>query len=222
MNLITFTNSKLGGRIGQINMPAIISCRANAPCAKGCYATAGNFTYDKVRKSHMEKYTLAIEHPEDFFRTLNMELTLSNVKYIRWHSSGDIPTYEYFVGMCRLARKHKDVKFLCFTKKYEIINKYLSEKHIIPKNLTVVLSSWGYWLPGNPYGLPMAYVHFGLDEVDRNIPESANICGGNCGECIYGSNANCWNMKKGEAVKFHIHGAKAKSEIARMKEYVTI
>lgn len=220
MNLITFKNTKLGGCIGQINMPALTSCREDAPCAKGCYATSGNFAFDKVKASHYAKYIMATKHPADFFKTLDIELSLSSVKYIRWHSSGDIPTYDYFVGMCRLARKHKDVKFLCFTKKYEIVNAHLSEGHKIPKNLTVVLSSWGWWMPQNPHNLPTAYVHFGLDTVDKNIPENANICGGNCGECIYGERANCWNMKKGEAVKFHIHGAKAKSEIARMKEYI--
>ena len=39
---ISTTNEKLGGQIASINMPAGVTCRSDAPCARLCYAMRGN------------------------------------------------------------------------------------------------------------------------------------------------------------------------------------
>ena len=46
---ISITNSKLGAKIPALNLPALKTCRAGAPCRKGCYALKGNWLYANVK-----------------------------------------------------------------------------------------------------------------------------------------------------------------------------
>lgn len=101
--------------------------------------------------------------------------------------------------MCKLARKHKETHFLCFTKKYELINGYL-DTHRKPSNLVICLSNWGEWKVENPHNLPESYVDFG--KGNEGIPEFAYECSGHCDTC---PGTHCWHMKKGDSVMFHKH-----------------
>lgn len=197
MEIITTTNSKLGGKIAQVNMPYGITCREDAPCKSGCYCAKGNMAYPTVKESHVSKYKMYKKNPKAFFDIISAELDMIPFRYFRWHSSGDIPDIKYLDLMCKLARKHKGTKFLCYTKKFEMVNVYFSS-HRKPSNLVIVLSNWGDWRVDNPLGFPESYVDFG----NNNIPEDAYRCGGNCSNCqdIY-----CWNMKKGNSVCFKKH-----------------
>lgn len=199
MNLITTTNVKLGGSIGQLNMPYIVSCRKHAPCSEDCYCSHGNMQFPNVRQSHMEKFEMYKRNPVAFFEQISYELEMTPFKYFRWHASGDIVDAQYLDLMCKLARKHKETHFLCYTKKYELVNKYL-DHHRKPSNLVICLSNWGTWRPENPHNLPMSYVDFG--HGDEDIPEFAYPCNGNCGAC---EGTHCWHMHKGESVVFHKH-----------------
>ena len=201
--LLTVTNSKLGGYIAQLNFPAGISCRPDAPCAHGCYANKHHFRMVNIVNSMQEKLTFYFKDPDKFFRCLDTELMMIPYNYMRYFSSGDIPDGIFFLMMCRLARRHPFTHFLCFTKKYEIINEYLSEGKRIPSNLVVVLSNWGDWIAENPHSLPTAWVMFG-DERDSHIPDDARTCSGNCGNCVL-TDSHCWNMKKNDSVKFKKH-----------------
>ena len=194
--------SKLGVGIGTVNLPAIITCRADAPCRKGCYACKGNFTYSNVKTSLQKNLDAYIEDSDKFFSVLHNQLEMIPYRYFRWFSSGDIVDSRFLEGMCWLARKHKGTQFLCFTKKYELVNNYLNN-HRKPKNLVIVFSNWGDWICDNPHNLPTAWVEFG-QETDSNIPVNANVCSGNCGECV-NTSEHCWRMQKGESVKFHKH-----------------
>ena len=198
-NLVTFSNIKLGGKIPQLNMPYLTSCRDDAPCKKECYCTHGNMAFKIVRDSHMEKYELYKANPVAFFNRIDAELEFADHKYFRWHSSGDIVDEQYLERMCWLARRHKKTMFLCFTKKYELVNEYLNH-HKKPANLTIVLSNWGDWTVENPHNLPESYVDFGNN--DHNLPLFAYECPGRCEEC---NGQHCFHMQKGQAVVFHKH-----------------
>ena len=199
-NLVTFVNKKLGGQIGQLNMPYALSCRPDAPCYKECYCTHGNIAFSSVRQSHIAKYELYKANPKGFFNKIDAELQMLNCKYFRFHASGDIVDAEYLNLMCWLARRHKETHFLCFTKKYELVNEYLNS-HRKPSNLILVLSSWGDWIPENPHNLPTSWVGWG-DERDQNIPLFAYECPGSCADC---PGTHCWHMRKGDSVIFHKH-----------------
>lgn len=194
--------SKLGIGIGTVNLPAIITCRENAPCRKGCYACKGNFIYSNVQKSLQKNLDAFNEDADRFFSVLDSQLNMVPFKFFRWHSSGDIVNERYLEGMCWLARRHKGTQFLCFTKKYEIVNEYMVN-HKKPKNLILVFSNWGAWTCDNPHNLPTAWVEFG-NENDKLIPANANKCGGNCATCV-NTSEHCWFLQKGQAVFFHKH-----------------
>lgn len=204
---VSTTVSKLGSHIGTVNLPPALTCRRKAPCIKGCYAREGRFSFPSVRTSLERNYRVYIEDPQRFFEVIHAQILLMAFKFFRWHSSGDIPDERYLEGMCWLAKQHRDIMFLCFTKQYEIVNKYLDE-HEQPENLILVFSNWGDFMCKNPHNLPMSYVRF--KSKSCNIPIHAMECNGNCAECVI-AGESCWTLKKGEAVVFNYHG-KTKEE----------
>lgn len=42
--------------------------------------------------------------------------------------------------MCEIARKHKDTKFLAFTKMFDVCNEYLDYGNVIPENMHILFS----------------------------------------------------------------------------------
>ena len=194
---VSNTNSKLGGQIYSINLPPVVTCRADAPCFKGCYACKGNWLFPKVKNSLSQNLEAYKGNPTLFFDSVAAQTAL--VRFCRWHSSGDIVDMQYFEGMCKVARKNKETHYLCFTKKYEIINEFLSKGKRIPKNLSIVLSAWSNWISENPYDLPMTYV-YGKEFNNELIPKDAIPCGGKCETC-----QACWTLKKGQHVYFLKH-----------------
>ena len=194
---VSNTNSKLGGQIYSINLPPVVTCRSDAPCFKGCYACKGNWLFPNVKNSLQHNLDAYKSNPDLFFESIALQTNL--VRFCRWHSSGDIVDIQYFEGMCKVARKNKGTHYLCFTKKYEIINEFLSKGKRIPKNLSIVFSAWSNWIPKNPYDLPMTYV-YGKEFNNELIPKDAIPCGGKCENC-----QACWTLKKGQHVYFLKH-----------------
>lgn len=201
---ISFGNAKLGKTIPSINLPAIITCRPDAPCAKctkeggGCYANHGHWTLPAVQKCMKENLQLYCEEPERYFKEI--EDVFKFYTYVRFHSSGDIVNAQYFELMCKMARKIPHTTILCFTKKYEIVNAYLDSGRKIPRNLKIIFSCWENFTPENPYNFPMTYVKFRDEKRNTGIPASAVECSGKCEECLA-----CWNLKKGSGIYFHKH-----------------
>lgn len=200
---ISLTNSKLGGAIPSINLPPLQTCRENAPCAKLCYARKGNWTYNNVKKSHLDNLEHFNTNPANFFDEIIKTLNNGDIiyRFFRWHSSGDIPNLTYLMGMVRVARECPQTKFLAFTKKFELVNMYLSIYDELPSNLKIVYSAWdkNFEVP-NPYNLPVTYVMFKNEEDNPQIPEFAIPCIGKCYEC-----KSCWSLQKGQSVVFKQH-----------------
>jgi hypothetical protein len=155
-----------------------------------------------VKESHIHNLACFVSDSNQYFNDIIDFLNgLVSYRYFRWHSSGDIVNKEYFEGIIKVAKKCKSVRFLCFTKKFEIVNDYLNEGGKIPNNLKVVFSAWdkNFKVP-NPHNLPVTYVDFNDSSLNPEIPELAIPCTGACPECLA-----CWGLKKGQAVVFHQH-----------------
>lgn len=195
---VSNTNTKLGASILSINLPAGITCRADAPCRKsGCYAMKGHWLYQNVKNSLQENLDAYVNNPSLYFDSIASQTALA--RFVRWHSSGDIVDAKYFEGMCKVARKNKATHYLCFTKKFEIINDFIASGKKIPKNLSVVFSAWSNWIPDNPYNLPTTYV-YGKNFNNELIPKDSIPCVGKCENC-----QSCWTLKKGQSVYFKKH-----------------
>lgn len=145
MNLpyISTTVSKLGASIPCINLPPVITCRLDAPCIRLCYARKGRFACGNVKKSLAGNLEIYMANPDFYFGFIDMYLKNSAFSFFRWHSSGDIPDERYLSGMNSVAASNPDIKFLCFTKKYELINNFIESGNTISKNLKIVFSVWG-------------------------------------------------------------------------------
>lgn len=204
MNIkISTTNSKLGYQIPSISLPPQCSCRPDAPCAKGCYGKKGNFTYKNVRDAQMRNYEAYASDPRGYFSEIASYLndSLVSYKYFRWHTVGDIVDDAYLEGMVSVAMRCRRVKFLCFTKKFDLVNGYIARGGKIPSNLRIVFSAWhnGFKVD-NPNNFPVAYVIFRRSELNPDIPDLAIPCGGHCPDCLA-----CWSLRKGQSVAFKQH-----------------
>ena len=200
---ISLTNSKLGGKIPSVNLPPIKTCRPGAPCARLCYARKGHWRYSNVEASRENNYQEYLKNPMGYFNSIKEFLTsgLVTYKFFRWHSSGDIPEGTYFELMCKLAREVPEVKFLAFTKRFEIINREVDAGIKIPENLKIVFSAWDkdFEVP-NPHNFPVTYVNFCDKSKNPEIPEFSIPCIGSCEKC-----QACWSLHKGQSVVFHQH-----------------
>lgn len=185
-------NTKLGADIPSVNLPAGCTCREDAPCFKKCYARKGRFSFPHNRELVEMNLRVWQEEPIQYQRDVMIAAFKS--KFFRWHSSGDIPDAEYLQMMVDVARRLPDTKFLCFTKKYELVNAYIEGAGDLPANLSIVFSAWGNWQPENPFGLPVAYIRFRKDQAD--IPQHAFQCPKYCGDCVM-TGCSCWDLKRG-------------------------
>ena len=192
--------SKLGCSIPSVNLPAGCTCRADAPCRKKCYALKGRFAFSHTKE--LLSRNLEIWRDDPAFFEKQVEIAAFKSRFFRWHSAGDIPDAAYLAMMVRVAKHLSGTRFLAFTKKYELINDYISKNGSLPENLTIVLSAWGAFLPENPHNLPIAYVRLRHDACD--IPSDAFQCPKYCGDCVM-TGCSCWDLKNGQSVCFDEH-----------------
>lgn len=199
--------SKTGEFILTASMPVGHTCDTNAPCykRKECYAMRGNLSFNNYKAKMQSNLKLYKEHPDIYRESIQLELTMVRYKYFRWFVSGDIPDREFLRDiMIPLAENNPETKFLCFTKKHNYVNEYLSKGNTIPKNLQIVFSCWGSFLAENPYNLPCSYVAYKANsqyaDENKTIPVDAKPCDGKCIECL-----KCWELKRGESVVFKKH-----------------
>ncbi len=203
MNLHISRNvSKLGANIPSINLPPVITCRCNAPCANSHkrYAMKGRFALTHNKQLLQANLALWKSNPEQFEKEVRMAAFHS--RYVRWHSSGDIPDVDYLCMMTRVAHALPNTSFLAFTKKFEMVNQFLEIHGEFPKNLRIIFSAWGSFVPENPHNLPVAYVR--LKNTVCDIPEDALQCPKYCGDCVM-TGCSCWDLQKGQSVCFNEH-----------------
>lgn len=103
--------------------------------------------------------------------------------------------------MCEIARKHKDTKFLAFTKMFDVCNEFLDEGNVIPENMHILFSGWLGLKMDNRHGFPEAHPIF---ESGTSAPEGTLLCTGNCTECLK-EDRLCWSIGKGQAIGFLAH-----------------
>lgn len=195
---ISHNNSKLGADIPSVSMPVGMTCRHDAPCFKKCYARKGHFLFKSVKEAYAKNLEAYKADPQFFFHYISVMTRMS--RFFRWHASGDIVDADYLKGMAQVARENPETKYLCFTKKFDIVNAYIDAGGEIPANLAIVFSGWNKGFKvDNPYDFPVTYVRFKKGD-NSHIPDDAIPCGGKCYEC-----AACWQLRKGQSIYFDEH-----------------
>lgn len=189
-------NSKMGA-IPSVSLPPITTCVENCVCAKKCYAARICRVRPTVASAYERNLAALEADPGAYWLQVKAAAVCS--RFFRFHVSGDIPSVDYLRDMARIAEELPHTRFLCFTKKYKIVNYFLSAE-ILPHNLQLIFSAWpGMEMP-NPYNLPVAHVIF----KGENPAENWKICGGNCAECAC-QGVGCWELKRGEHIAFYEH-----------------
>lgn len=189
-------NQKMG-YIPSVSLPPVVTCANGCKCANKCYAAR----LCKIRKTVREAYerNLQILNTDPAAYWLQVKAAAMVTRYFRFHVSGDIPNMEYMREMIQLARDLPGTKFLCFTKKYTLVNEYMNWESI-PENMQLIFSAWDGMPMENPHNLPVANVIFrGMEPA-----ENWKICGGNCMECAC-RGVGCWELKPGEHIAFYEH-----------------
>ncbi len=204
MNLkVSNGNSKMG-RIPSVSLPAFVTCRHDCECSERCYAAKLERLRPSVRQAYHHNYELLKCNPDVYWR--ETEATIMMSRFFRFHVSGDIPDNEYFRRMIDVVTRNPHCQVLCFTKKYEMINKVLlkmlDDDETLPSNFHLVYSAWRGLKMDNPLMLPEAHVRY--RDGTTTAGKSAHECGGNCTDCAM-TDGGCWTLKHGEQVVFNEH-----------------
>ena len=190
-------NAKLGA-IPSVSLPACITCNPSAPCFRLCYAVKISRLYRNVAESYARNLRVLNTDPARYWEAVKESAKMS--RFFRYHTSGDIPTPEYFAEMVSTARDLPHTDFLAFTKQFHIVNEYITNGGQIPANLHIILSNWGDWKCANPHNLPTCEV---ILKGSEPAPDW-KICGGNCTDCAC-RGIGCWELKHGETIAIDQH-----------------
>lgn len=195
---ISSANKKMG-KITSVSLPSVVTCR-KCDCQKKCYARKLERLRPTVAAAYQRNMDILQNDPDTYWREVEAAIMLS--RFFRFHVSGDIPNSPYLIRMVGVAQRNKHCQILCFTKKYELVNDYLSGGGTFPENLHMILSAWAGLEMQNPFLLPEAHVRY--RDGSTTARADAKDCGGNCSNCAC-TDDGCWILQKGEQVVFNEH-----------------
>lgn len=186
------------GSIPSVSLLPGITCpkRCKETCGVACYAWKIALLRSNVMKSYAKNTAIATLFPDLYFKQV-MYAAIGS-RWFRFHVSGDIPNKKYFDKMIETVKACPETTFLCFTKRYEIVNNWIGKNGELPVNLKLLFSGWTGTETINPYNLPETTVY--TDEPSENWL----LCGGNCFECSC-RGCGCWKAEKGETIAFKLH-----------------
>ena len=190
-------NSKMGF-IPSVSLPPVITCANGCTCAKKCYAAKLCRIYPRVKNAYQRNLDILKNNDLDYW--YQVDRAVKTTKYFRLHVSGDIVDSHYFNWMTVISEQNPGTTILAFTKKYDIVNRYLDITGHLPENLKIIFSEWPGMPMENPHNLPVAHVIF----KGQDPAENWKICGGNCSACAC-RGVGCWELKNGEHIAFYEH-----------------
>lgn len=191
-------NSKMGS-IPSVSLPSIKTCRQCA-CQEKCYAQKLERLRPAVRNAYQHNLEVLLNDPDTYWREVEASVMMS--RFFRFHVSGDIPSAAYLANMVSVSKRNSHCEILCFTKQYEMVNKFIEHNEKLPSNLHIIFSGWAGLEMDNPYSLPEAHVRY--RDGSTTARDDAIECGGNCTECAL-TEGGCWSLQKGQQVVFNEH-----------------
>ena len=216
--IISTGNTKMG-KVHNLSLPPITTCH-NSNCARKCYAMKAFRMFKNTKEAWLNNLRAYREDPYKFFDDVTAYIKKNKVSYFRWHVGGDIPDREYYMGLCLVASRCPETRFMVFTKYTEVVP--LSR----PDNLRVVASAWpntnldvslkdhrielnnwynivknhapiAWMVPGKG---DKSYATRAYNELRKKASRKAKACSGRCDECFL-----CWDLGKKDGVVFEEH-----------------
>lgn len=209
--MISPGNTKLGHTMN-LSMPPIVSCLPHVPCAKVCYAMSSFRRFAHVKQRWTDNYRLWRRSALEFDRQFRLELNRHSrhSRWFRWFVGGDIPDVHFLSFMYTIANDYTDIRFLCFTKRIDLLTGQDIERK--PSNLTLIFSTWPCcpelnWGSSFLEVLPGAWFWPYKKPKPEGTPTTARECPGACETCRL-----CWQLTAGQHVLFHQHGNGTRKE----------
>lgn len=192
-------NTKMGS-IPSVSTLPFLTCPSvcKGTCGKACYAAKLANLRPNVLSNYANNTAIALYRPMEYFQQISD--FVKTQRYFRFHVSGDIINYGYFLYMVRIAKENPHCEILAFTKRFDVVNRYIEENDSFPENLHILFSGWNNLKPNNPYALPETTV---FDHEDEFNPDW-KMCGGNCFECVC-RGLGCWQAQSGDIIAFKKH-----------------
>lgn len=185
MQLLIKGNKKMGKEVYLFNLPPLLTCTPTNWCLHGrnenpaCYALRSRFLWGNAVKG--AKRRLETSKQDDFVEIMVKETNKKQIKYFRFHSSGDFYSQEYVRKAMDIAEQCPDTLFRTTTRRRDL-TEILQELNSLPN--FIVRESLDIERPEPGMGLPFAALSF-LDIVKR---EEAYKCKNNCTACGH----YCW------------------------------
>ena len=196
-------NTKMG-KVASVSLLPILTCpaRCQSTCGEKCYAKKLAILRPSVCRSYARNTMVARFAPHAFFKAV--KVAMAKAEYFRFHVSGDLPDSGYLHRVINSCKSAPHCQVLMFTKRFEMVNKYVFDGGEIPHNLHLLYSGWTNLFPSesgyNPYRFPETTVY----AKDEDIRPEWTPCGGNCLDCAI-HDGGCWAAKPGETIAFKIH-----------------
>ncbi len=190
------------GIIPSVSLLPVIDCGNCKICSHSCYDLRHDMIYKEGINTRATNSAIFRKDPDRYFREIEAWLTLNNPHAFRWHIGGDIKNATYFRGMIKVAKNFPDIRFLAFTKMFNLVNAELTEGNYLPGNLQILFSGWPGQRMINVYGLPSSHPLY--PDGTTSAHEGAKLCTGNCTECL-AEKRLCWYLKTNEEVVFPLH-----------------
>lgn len=131
---ISTGNSKLGA-IPSVSLIPVLDCANCSACGHSCYDLRHDLIYKAGRIARVKNNLIYTCDPQRYFREIKAWLTLNFPRAFRWHIGGDIKDVFYYHQMIHIAKTFPDIKFLCFTKRFNLVNQEYAKGNIAPDNL---------------------------------------------------------------------------------------
>lgn len=187
-------NKKIGMTLN-FNLLPLVTCNCKAECAKGrnCYAVRDMKRYPSCKQAWGENTDLLMNKHEYklFIDAFCEAIEIHNCRFVRLHSAGDIFSVEYLDALCKVAKKNRSVKFMTYTKQFDILKEYLKD-HTIPSNFKIYLSFWNTFQADAELSSKFQIAYYNDFEHESLIDwDSSFTCPGECPKCKF----KCWKTK---------------------------
>jgi len=140
-------------------------------CKLHCYAMRDARLHHNATIPAWTKNTLLMRKDlAKLMEKLNAFIKKHKVKEWRWQVAGEIESYEYLEAMNNIAIDNPTVKFGCYTKRFELVQRFLNEHQQFASNLCINISEWNHNTDGYNFEKLNKFVW-----DDGNDPEIAKL-----------------------------------------------
>ena len=122
------------GAIPSVSLLPGVTCPAacKETCGVACYAWKIALLRSNVMRSCARNTALATLLPSVYWKQVKDAAYMS--RWFRFHVAGDIPNARYFERMIETVKECPGTTFLCFTKRYSVVNDWIARNGELPSN----------------------------------------------------------------------------------------